>query len=294
MKMLLTGVQGQVGSALLPLLPVLGTVVGLDRTHLDLADPDAVRAAVLAHRPQVILNAAAYTAVDRAETEPGLAHAVNAVAPGILAETARHIGAALIHYSTDYVFDGSASRPYTETDTPHPLGVYGQSKWQGEQAVLASGAPALVLRTSWVYSLHGRNFLRTMLRLGKERDSLQVVDDQWGAPTWAGSLARATTHILHQALEAGDFHAFLEQHSGIYHMTNGGATTWFDFARAIFALRPECTARVTPIPASAWPSPARRPANSRLDNRKLLEHFHCRLPDWEDALQHCLEEGTLP
>ncbi|NDU91775.1 MAG: dTDP-4-dehydrorhamnose reductase, partial [Ferrovum sp.] len=192
MNILLTGPQGQVGSALRPLLELLGHLTVLGRDALDLTDANAIRAAVQQHRPHLIINAAAYTAVDRAETEPALAEAVNGVAPGVLAEEAGRLGAALIHYSTDYVFDGSHAEPYVETDPPHPLGTYGRSKWMGEQTVLASGTPAWIFRTSWVYSLHGANFLKTMLRLGQERDSLSVVDDQWGAPTWAHAIAEVT------------------------------------------------------------------------------------------------------
>lgn len=292
MRILLTGAHGQVGSALLPLLQPLGTVIALGHKALDLADAESIRATVRGHRPQVIVNAAAYTAVDRAETEPGLARAVNGIAPGVLAEAAGSLEGALIHYSTDYVFDGNLDRPYRESDAPHPLGAYGQSKWLGEQAVLASGTPALVFRTSWVYGLHGANFLKTMLRLGRERDILRVVHDQWGAPTWAGSIAQATTAILARAQASGDAVGFIRRHGGIYHMTNGGATSWYDFARAIFARRPECTARVEPIPASEYPSPARRPANSRLDNHKLAETFQCALPPWQEALAQCL--AALP
>ncbi len=289
MNILLTGAHGQVGAALQPLLEPLGHLTALGREALDLADADALRAAVRRHRPQLIVNAAAYTAVDRAETEPALAETVNGIAPGVLAEEAQHLGAALIHYSTDYVFDGSRAEPYVETDPPHPLGVYGRSKWLGEQTVQASGAPAWIFRTSWVYSLHGANFLKTMLRLGQERDTLNVVNDQWGAPTWAGSLADATATLVRKARDSGDAAAFIRQHQGVYHMTNGGATTWYAFAQAIFSLRPECRARLVPIPASAYPSPVRRPANSRLDNRKLAETLHVTLPPWQEALQRCLE-----
>ena len=204
MNILLTGPQGQVGTALRPLLEPLGTLTALGRDALDLADADAIRAAVQRHRPQLIVNAAAYTAVDRAETEPELAQAINGVAPGVLAEEAGRLGAALIHYSTDYVFDGSHAGPYVETDPPHPLGVYGRSKWMGEQTVLASGTPAWIFRTSWVYGLAGANFLKTMLRLGQERESLNVVNDQWGAPTWARSIAEATATLVQQARNSED------------------------------------------------------------------------------------------
>ncbi len=291
MNILLTGPQGQVGSALRPLLETLGNLTVLGRDTLDLADADAIRAAVQQHRPQLIINAAAYTAVDRAETEPELARAVNGIAPGILAEEAGRLNAALIHYSTDYVFDGTHSEPYVETDPTHPLGVYGQSKWLGEQTVLASGTPALVFRTSWVYSLYGVNFLRTMLRLGQERDTLKVVNDQWGAPTWAQSIAETTVAFLQQA-RGNELIPFIRRHQGVYHMTNGGATTWYAFAQAIFALRPECRAQLIPIPASEYPSPVRRPANSRLNNRKLAEQLHLTLPPWQEALKQCL--SALP
>ncbi len=291
MNILLTGPQGQVGSALRPLLEMLGDLTVLGRDALDLADADAIRAAVQQYRPRLIINAAAYTAVDRAETEPELARAVNGIAPGILAEEAGRLNAALIHYSTDYVFDGTHSEPYVETDLPHPLGAYGQSKWLGEQTVLASGTPALVFRTSWVYSLHGANFLRTMLRLGQERDTLKVVDDQWGAPTWAQSIAEATVALLQQA-RGDELIAFIQRHQGVYHMTNGGATTWYAFAKAIFDLRPECRAQLIPIPASEYPSPVRRPANSRLNNHKLAEQLHLTLPSWQEALKQCL--SALP
>ncbi len=291
MNILLTGPQGQVGSALRPLLETMGDLTVLGRDTLDLADADAIRAAVQQHRPQLIINAAAYTAVDRAETEPELARAVNGIAPGILAEEAGRLNAALIHYSTDYVFDGTHSEPYVETDPPHPLGVYGQSKWLGEQTVLTSGTPALVFRTSWVYSLYGANFLRTMLRLGQERDTLKVVDDQWGAPTWAQSIAETTVAFLQQA-RGDELIPFIRRHQGVYHMTNSGATTWYAFAQAIFALRPECRAQLIPIPASEYPSPVRRPANSRLNNRKLAEQLHLTLPPWQEALKRCL--SALP
>ena len=290
MNILLTGPQGQVGSALRPLLEPLGQLTALGRDALDLTDADAIRTAVQQHRPHLIVNAAAYTAVDRAETEPDLAQAVNGVAPGVLAEEAGRLGAVLIHYSSDYVFDGSHTQPYMETDLPHPLGAYGRSKWMGEQTIQASGTPAWIFRTSWVYSLHGANFLKTMLRLGPERDNLNVVDDQWGAPTWARAIAEATATLVRKARDSGNATRYIRSHQGVYHMTNSGTTSWFAFAQAIFALRPECRARLTPIPASAYPSPVRRPANSRLDNSKLAQCLHIALPHWQDSLQHCLAE----
>ncbi len=293
MLILLTGPHGQLGRALQPLLAQLGTVVALDRTHLDLADADAIRRAVRHHDPQLIVNAAAYTAVDRAEQETHLAMAINATAPGVLAEEAEHLGIPLIHYSTDYVFDGSRSGARKESDEPHPINAYGLSKWRGEQAVLATKATALIFRTSWVYGLQGQNFLNTMLRLGQEREQLQVVNDQTGAPTWTHSLAEATVRILSDALSTCPDDPLcglesLRPHTGLFHMTNGGSTTWHEFAKSIFSLRPECHARLVPIASDQWPSPARRPVNSLLDNAKLSEHFHMALPHWYEALKLCL------
>lgn len=293
MLILLTGPHGQLGRALQPLLANLGTVVALDRTRLDLADADALRRTVRHHGPQLIVNAAAYTAVDRAEQDTPLAMAVNATAPGVLAEEAERLGIPLIHYSTDYVFDGTQPGARKESDDPHPLNAYGLSKWRGEQAVLTTKATALIFRTSWVYGLHGQNFLNTMLRLGQEREQLQVVNDQTGAPTWTHSLAEATVRILSSALATSPGNPLrglesLRPHTGLFHMTNGGSTTWHEFAKSIFALRPECRARLVPITSDQWPSPARRPANSLLDNEKLGTHFRLALPHWHDALTHCL------
>ncbi len=290
MDILLMGAQGQLGLALQPLLAGLGTVHAVGRRELDLSDAPAIRQYVQQWRPQLIINAAAYTAVDRAESEPQLAQAINGIAPGVLAEEAGHLGGALIHFSTDYVFDGTLSRPYVETDEPHPLGVYGKSKWLGERAVQATGTPAVILRTSWVYGLEGSNFLKTMLRLGQERDHVRVVNDQWGAPTWTHSLAQATVTMIRHGIEQGNCVQYLQQHQGLYHLTNSGATTWYEFARTLFALRPECTATLTAIPSSEYPTPARRPSNSRLDNRKIAQQLGIVLPDWKDALQECLRE----
>jgi dTDP-4-dehydrorhamnose reductase len=292
MRILLIGAQGQLGRELLPQLEKLGELHATDRSMLDLANPDAIRLTVQNVRPQLIINAAAYTAVDRAEAESGPAMAINGIAPGILAEEAARLEAPLVHYSTDYVFDGAKPAPYLETDPAAPLNTYGHSKWMGERAILATGAPALIFRTSWVYSLHGQNFLTTMLRLGQERETLRVVDDQRGAPTWTRSIAQATLRIVEQAQESGRFVRHFQDHHGLYHMTNGGETTWFGFARAIFDLRPECTARLLPIPSSEYPTPARRPANSLLDNGKLAGRLGIALPHWKDALEKCLSETS--
>ncbi len=298
MLILLTGPHGQLGRALQPLLTRLGTVMALDRARLDLTDADALRHAVRHHPPQLIVNAAAYTAVDRAEQETHLAMAVNATAPGVLAEEAERLGIPLIHYSTDYVFDGAQPGARKESDEPRPINTYGLSKWHGEQAVLATKATALVFRTSWVYGLQGQNFLNTMLRLGQEREQLQVVNDQIGAPTWTHSLAEATVRILSGALSTFPDDPLrglesLRPHTGLFHMTNGGNTTWYEFAKSIFALRSECRARLVPITSDQWPSPARRPANSLLDNGKLWEHFHIALPHWHEALTHCLNSPPV-
>ncbi len=293
MTILLTGAGGQVGSALVPLLAPLGTLVALDRSALDLADEQALQAALRQHRPHLVINAAAYTAVDQAETDTATAFAVNARAPAVLAEVCHRQGAALIHYSTDYVFSGSKPTPYLETDPTGPLGVYGRSKQAGEQALLESAAPSLIFRTSWVFSRHGHNFLNTMLRLGKERPQLGVVDDQWGAPTWAGSLAQATVAIVQQALAGASsglsLLEFFQTHRGLYHMTNQGATTWFGFAQAIFQHCAHCQARLLPIPTRDYPTPVQRPANSRLDNQRLALVFGVRLESWPQALLHCME-----
>lgn len=282
MKILLLGRSGQVGAALAPLLRRFGPVFAPTHTEVDLARPDSVRDAVRACSPSLIVNAAAYTAVDRAESEPELAHAVNADALGVLAREASRYDALLVHYSTDYVFDGTKSAPYVEDDAPAPLGVYGQTKLAGEQAVLASDCRHLIFRTSWVYAATGRNFLLTMLRLAREQPRLRVVDDQRGAPTSARAIARGTVQALDYAL--GDSGL-----DGVYHMTAGGQTSWHGFASAILA-RAGLDTPVDPIPTSAYPTPARRPLNSLLDNARLAARFGVRLPDWEAGLDETLKE----
>ena len=287
MKILITGQHGQVSRELQQRLPSLGELIVLGREQLDLANPDQIRQQVRAHRPDLIINAAAHTAVDQAESEPDLAFAINAIAPGILAEEAKTLGIPLIHYSTDYVFDGSKPAPYAESDTPSPLGVYGQSKLAGEQAIAAVGGEYLILRTSWVYSSHGKNFLLTMQRLLQEKPHLRIVADQIGAPTWAGSIANSTRALIErwQAGEPGPW--------GVYHLTARGETSWFGFAEAIgehLRKQGKACAELAPIPSSAYPTPAKRPLNSRLDCSRLQQQWHVSQPAWQDALRECLAQ----
>lgn len=284
MKILLTGANGQVGYELLRCLQGLGEIVACDRARLDLADLDQVRNAVRAVEPDLIVNAAAYTAVDRAESEPGLALRVNAQAPAMMALQARELGAAIVHFSSDYVFSGDKDAPYTESDGARPLNVYGETKLLGEQAIVASGAPYLILRTSWVYGLRGQNFLRTMLRLGAERKEVRVVDDQVGAPTWSRTVAQTTAHILVQAQVGGA--SWWRDNSGVYHLSAQGETSWAGFAQAIME-ESGSACRVAPIASRDYPTAARRPLNSRLDCAKLMHQF-CRLPDWREALALCM------
>ncbi len=287
MKILITGQHGQVSQALQQHLQGLGELIVLGSHQLDLAKPEQIREQTRAHRPDLIINAAAHTAVDQAESEPDAAFAINAIAPGILAEEAKALGVPLIHYSTDYVFDGSKPAPYTEVDAPNPLGVYGQSKLAGEQAIAAVGGEYLILRTSWVYSNTGKNFLLTMQRLLQEKPQMRIVADQIGAPTWAGTIAGSTRALIErwQAGETGEW--------GVYHLTAQGETSWFGFAQAIGEhLRAEgkhC-AELEAIPSSAYPTPAKRPLNSRLDCRRLQQQWHVSQPDWQDALRECLAQ----
>ena len=284
MRILVTGRDGQVGGELAKALTGLGDILVLGRAQLDLSDPDSVRDVVRAERPALIINAAAYTAVDLAESEPALAYAINAQAPGILAEEAKSLGAALIHYSTDYVYDGGKQGPWSETDPTGPLSVYGQSKLAGEQAIAAVGVPHLIFRTSWVYGLTGKNFLLTMLRLAQSRPELSIVSDQIGAPTWSRTIAEATA----LAIKKADHAARLSDLSGIYHLCAGGQTSWYGFAEKIFshpvvAKKP----RLTPIPAKDYPTPAQRPKNSVMSTAKFQQNFGS-LPSWDEALEICL------
>jgi dTDP-4-dehydrorhamnose reductase len=286
MKILLTGSTGQVGYELERSLQGLGEVVAVDRGRMDLSDLDQVRAVIRAVKPQLIVNPAAYTAVDKAESEPALAHRINAEAPGVMAEEAKKLGAALVHYSTDYVFPGNQPGARVENDATGPINVYGASKLAGEQAIAASGVPHLIFRTSWVYGMRGKNFLLTMLRLGKERDELRVVHDQHGAPTWSRTIADTTALVLAQARQGGE--GWWGEHSGIYHLSSQGETTWFDFTRAILEQAGiEC--RLIPITSAEYPVPAKRPEFSVLSSQRLMDQF-CRLPDWQEALRLCMTQ----
>ncbi len=288
MKVLITGANGQVGWELQRALAPLGEVVALSHAQLDLANADAIRQALRHAAPDLIVNAAAYTAVDRAEEEPALAQAVNGDAPGILAEEAQRLHAALVHYSTDYVFDGSKGAPYEEIDATNPRSVYGATKLAGEKAISAVDCAHLILRTSWVYGARGKNFLLTMQRLAREREELRVVDDQHGAPTWSRMLAEATASIVSQCLHQGTVADRLRDKGGLYHLSAAGQTTWFGFASAIVA-QGEKLPRMTPITTADYPLPAARPAYSVLANDKIARHFGIRLPDWQHSLGQCLE-----
>lgn len=288
MNILLTGKNGQVGWELARALLPLGNVAAFDHAGLDLAVAAAVRRKLDEVRPDAIVNAAAYTAVDRAESEPELASAINAAAPALLAQEAARRGALLIHYSTDYVFDGAKAAPYVETDPTAPLGAYGRSKLAGEEGIRAAGCEHLIFRTSWVYGARGANFLRTILRLAAEREELRVVNDQIGAPTWARLIAEATAHALKQAMRERRDGAF---RSGTYHLAAAGETSWHGFASAIVAGRGGLRVKaVTPIATADYPLPAPRPANSRLDTAAFRARFDLVLPDWRDCLPLCLEE----
>jgi dTDP-4-dehydrorhamnose reductase len=286
MRIVVAGAHGQLGRELCAALAPHGDVVALARDVVDVADADALRAALRVHAPDLIVNAAAYTDVDRAESEPDRAHAVNAVAPDVMAEHARAHDALLVHYSTDYVFDGMQRTPYDEDAPTAPLNVYGASKRAGEVAVQQSGAAALVLRTSWVYGRAGRNFMLTMQRLAATRDELRVVDDQWGVPNWTRALAAATVRLVAAGLP------YLAARSGLYHMSASGATTWCAFARAIVGdvERP----RVVPITTADYPTAARRPAYAVLDTRRFERTFGFALPPWRQSLDDCLHDRAEP
>jgi dTDP-4-dehydrorhamnose reductase len=290
---LLTGANGQVGFELTRTLQGLGVLVALDRSGLDLADLAQVRAVVRQVKPALIVNAAAYTAVDRAESEPELAQRINGVAPGVLAEEAKRLGAPLIHYSTDYVFDGAKDVAYVEGDAANPQNVYGASKLAGERAIADIGGAHLVLRTSWVYGRRGKNFLLTMLKLAAERPELRIVADQYGAPTWSATIATITAHVIAQGLAVSREDAeWWHRKSGVYHLTASGSTSWFGFAEAIFEMSAlGSKPKVLPITTSEYPVPAKRPANSRLSNDKLTAAFDLFPTDWRAALGLALGEA---
>jgi dTDP-4-dehydrorhamnose reductase len=278
-RILLTGANGQVGWELRRALAPLGEVAPFDRAGLDLADRDQIVRRVREVQPGLIVNAAAYTAVDRAESEPELARAINAVAPGILADEARRIDAVLVHYSTDYVFDGAKAGPYAEDDAPNPLNVYGRTKLEGERAIAASGCRHLTLRTSWIYASRGRNFLLTMLRLAREGRELRVVDDQQGTPTWARDVAEATALLVQRADPA----------TGLYHFTAAGQTTWCGFAREIMATANLATI-VHPIATADYPTTAARPRSSVLRNTKIARVAGVRIREWRSGVRACMAE----
>jgi len=285
-KILIFGRVGQVGWELRHKLACLGQVSSVDFPEIDFSKADTIREAIRAAEPNVIVNAAAYTAVDKAEATPDPAWALNATGPAVIAEEAKRLGALMVHYSTDYVYDGSKQGSWVETDAPGPLNVYGETKLAGDEAIAAAGGDYLILRTSWVYGARGANFLLTMLRLAKERPELRIVDDQTGSPTTSECIAQATADILAQVLSPrGDGMA---GRSGVYHLTNSGATTWFGFAREFLSKQPVCP-KLTPIPASEYPVPAKRPVNSVLCCEKLAEAFGVRMPSWELALELVLE-----
>ena len=277
-NILLIGSNGQVGWELRRTLAPLGPVTALDRQSLDLTNLASLRAIIEAARPDIIVNAAAYTAVDQAESEPELAMQINAAAPAAIAEAACTLGSLLVHYSTDYVFDGTKAGAYTEEDTPNPINVYGKSKLAGELAIQASGCRHLIFRTSWVYGLHGKNFLRTIQRLSAEREELRVVDDQIGAPTWSRMIAETTALALHGLYT-----------SGLYHLSAAGSASWHGFAQAILDAQ-YWRGKLVPIRTSEYPLPARRPMNSVLDNGKLARDFALASPDWRAALDLCLAD----
>jgi dTDP-4-dehydrorhamnose reductase len=293
-KILLLGKNGQVGWELQRSLSPLGQVTALDfdsTEHCgDFAQPTGIADTVRALRPDVIVNAAAHTAVDKAESEPEFACLLNATTPGVLAAEAARLGAMLVHYSTDYVFDGSGNQPWLETDAPAPLSVYGRTKLEGEQLIQQSGAQHLILRTSWVFAARGGNFAKTMLRLAQERERLTVIDDQWGAPTGADLLADVTAHAIRHLAQR-------PQDSGLYHCVAAGETNWHQYAQAVLALATQVqptlafkAAEVAPVPTSAFPTPAQRPHNSRLNTARLQATFGLRLPHWRDGVARMLAE----
>ncbi len=305
LRILITGATGQVGWQLQRTLAPLGHVTACTRTQLNLDDPDSAAKFIRDFSPDIVANAAAYTAVDKAESEPELAHVVNAVSPGRIATELSHKGGLLIHFSTDYVFDGAKPGPYNEDDVTAPISVYGRSKLAGEQAIAASGCAHVILRTSWIYDIRGKNFLRTVLRLARAKKELTMVADQHGAPTWAREIAEAAAQIVAQCAQRRDAPGW--GYSGTYHLTASGQTTWAGFAEQILEQfkslaewpadtgewgAPLLAERVIPITTAQFPTPARRPLNSVLSNAKLEATFGLRLPDWRTQLQMAIEDAV--
>jgi dTDP-4-dehydrorhamnose reductase len=307
---LLTGKNGQVGGELLRFLPQLGKVVALGHDQLDLSKPDDISRTIREFRPQLIVNAAAYTAVDQAEADIAMARATNAEAPGLMAEEAKKIGAVFVHYSTDYVFDGAKRVPYDEVDSANPINVYGKTKFAGEQAIRSSGVAYLIFRTAWVYATRGRNFLLTILRLATEGEELRIVSDQVGAPTCAWDVAAATSKILTSISDRNNGGFVFSEVSGTYHMSAAGQTTWHDFAKTILEKaraasrdlawlaaatqgRQLIARRVIPISTEEFQSPTHRPAYSVLSNSRLIHTFGVALPDWRAQLQRCFVSDSI-
>lgn len=306
-RILLTGVIGQVGGELKPLLEPFGSVIAADLPEFDFLDPASVRRFVRDCKPDWIVNPAAYTAVDKAESEPELAYAINAEAPRVLGEVAAELGIPVIHFSTDYVFNGAGTRPWLESDETGPLGVYGASKLAGEKALAATGAAHLIFRTSWVYGSRGKNFLLTILPLALQKEELRIVDDQHGAPTWSRDLARLVVDVMGRVNTASEaagktVEETVRSMQGAFHAVNSGETTWYGFAREFLGLlgraHPETKiARLIPINTSEYPTPAKRPANSRLDCSRLREVFGFTMPSWQEStaavMSEVLSSGTI-
>jgi dTDP-4-dehydrorhamnose reductase len=289
-RILVTGIHGQLGQELKQTLTPLGEVIGVGRETMDLTQPNAIRQAIAQAKPDLIVNAAAYTAVDKAETEVELANTINAIAPAIMAQECRQIGATLLHVSTDYVFDGKKNTPYLEVDSPNPLSVYGKSKLAGEAAIAQACQSHIILRTAWVYGTYGKsNFVKTMLRLGKEREEIRVVADQVGSPTWAQDIAQVIAKLILHSDKTG------EVTTGIYHFTNSGVASWYDFAIAIFEQArklgfPLKIRQVVPITTAEYPTPAKRPAYSVLSGQKISAILGTHPPYWRDSLRQMLEQ----
>ncbi len=296
MRILLTGRNGQVGYELRRSLAPLGELIAPERQQLDLANPDSIRSCIQTIKPDLIVNAAAHTAVDKAEEERDLAMAINATAPRVMAEEAERLGAAVIHYSTDYVFDGSKGggskgQPYVEDDAACPINVYGETKWAGEEAIRSTAGRHMILRTSWIYGMRGNNFLLSILRLARQREQLGIVDDQIGSPTWSRMIAETTACIIAQQLAAAD--SLFDDCSGTYHLTSSGQTSWYGFARALLdrdsGKSEQVLKQLKAITSADYPTPAARPAYSVLATDKLQRQFNLLMPDWSDSLQLVME-----